>query len=551
MKTGFKHRKWLSVFVAVVMSLAVSMLAWAADEEIVIIYTNDVHCDVDKNIGYAGLELYKKQMMAETPHVTLVDAGDAIQGEPIGTLSTGSYLVDIMNQIGYDFAVPGNHEFDYGMERFLELSGKMESGYYSCNFVDLRTNETVFPAYKIMQYEDTKVAFIGVTTPESFTKSTPKYFQDAAGNYIYGFCEDGTGEKLYNQVQKYVDEVRAQGAEYVILVSHLGLNDVTARWSSGAVIGNTSGIDACIDAHSHETIERTEVMNRDGKPVLLTQTGTKLASIGNLTIHPDGQITTSLIKEVAADGGGTQDGKAVDPAMSVYIKNIQAQYEESLKIVVGQTEVPLLVEDPDTGTRLIRNKETNMGNFTADAYRYVMEAEIGFSNGGGIRSSITPGAITYNDLLKVFPYGNMGCVIKASGSQIRDALEMASRSYPDESGGFLQVSGLTYTIDTGIPSSVTVDDKQNFTGVSGAYRVTDIMVNGEPLDLNRMYTVASHNYMLRQNGDGMSMFEGCEVVKDDTMVDVDILSVFIKNYLGGTVRDGYEALAESQRIKIK
>ncbi|MGL5434504.1 MAG: bifunctional metallophosphatase/5'-nucleotidase [Lachnospiraceae bacterium] len=533
------------------MSVAMSILSWAADQDIVIIYTNDVHCDVDKNIGYAGLELYKKQMMAQTPYVTLVDAGDAIQGEPIGTLSAGGYLIDIMNQVGYDFAIPGNHEFDYGMERFLELSEALECGYYSCNFVDLRTGELVFPAYKMAQYGDISVAFIGVTTPESFTKSTPKYFQDAAGNYIYGFCEDETGASLYNQVQKYVDEARSQGADYVILVSHLGLNDVTERWSSGAVIRNTTGIDACIDGHSHETIHEALVMNLDGQPVLLTQTGTKLAAIGNLTIHTDGEISSSLITTVAAEGTSEiQNGKAVDPSIAAYIRGIQAQYEESLNTVVGNTEVLLTVDDPDTGVRAIRNAETNMGNFTADAYRYVMEAEIGFSNGGGIRSSIALGPVTYNDLLKIFPYGNMGCVIKASGQQIRDALEMASRSYPEENGGFLQVSGLTYTIDTSIPSSVTLDDKQNFTGVSGAYRVTDIMVNGETIDLDRMYTVASHNYMLRHGGDGMVMFEGCEVIKDDTMVDVDILSAYITNYLNGTVKDGYESPTGDGRVKI-
>lgn len=214
-------------------------------------------------------------MQAQTPYVTLVDAGDAIQGAPIGTLSDGGYIIDIMNQVGYDFAIPGNHEFDYGMPRFLELSGKLNCGYYSCNFTNLATGAPVFAPYKMMDYGDTQVAFVGVSTPESFTKSTPTYFQDANGNYIYGFCEDESGQALYNQVQVTVDAANAQGADYVILVGHLGNEGVSGQWSSEAVIKNTNGIDAVIDGHSHETYDKT-FPNKDGEQIVVTQTGTKL-----------------------------------------------------------------------------------------------------------------------------------------------------------------------------------------------------------------------------------------------------------------------------------
>ena len=271
--------------------------ALAADKDIVVLYTNDVHCGVDDNIGYAGLALYKKEMQRQTPYVTLVDTGDAIQGAPIGTLSDGGYLIDIMNYVGYDFAVPGNHEFDYGMSRFLELAGKLNCGYYSCNFINNATGTPVFAPYRMFTYGDTQVAFVGVTTPESFTKSTPAYFQDSQGNYIYSFCEDESGQKLYNQVQASVDAARTEGADYVILAGHLGENGITQKWSSANVIANTTGIDACIDGHSHETVPSENVKNKNGQNVVLTQTGTKLNHIGKLTISADGSIRTELISD--------------------------------------------------------------------------------------------------------------------------------------------------------------------------------------------------------------------------------------------------------------
>lgn len=596
----------LTVAMIVQTAAGISVTAFAADRDIVVLYTNDVHCGVDDNIGYAGLALYKKQMQQQTPYVTLVDAGDAIQGAPIGTLSEGGYLIDIMNQVGYDVAVPGNHEFDYGMGRFLELAGKLDCGYYSCNFMDKATGTTVFAPYKMISYGDTRVAYVGVSTPESFTKSTPAYFQDGTGRYIYSFCEDDSGQALYSQVQASVDAARSEGADYVILTGHLGENGVTDRWSSVNVIRNTSGVDACIDGHSHETTPSLTVRSKDGRDVIITQTGTKLNNIGKMTIKTDGTIVTELVTEVPvtdmardytvqkndtlsriakrelgsydrwidiyhnnldklADAnvlpvglqlvipGGSavsESGRAVDYSTDRFIKGIQGQYNETLKTVLGTTPYLLTVNNQADGLRRVRNGETNLGDLTADAYRVQLGADIGFSNGGGIRAGIKPGNITYNDTLAVFPYGNMGCVVEVTGQKIKDALEMASRDYPDECGGFLQVSGLAYTIDSSVKSSVKLDDKGNFISVDGPYRVTDITVGSEALDLNRTYTVASHNYMLKSGGDGMTMFNGCNVVRDEVMVDVDILSSYIRS-LGGAVTAEYADPAGQGRITIR
>ena len=602
-------KRILSLALTAAMVLGAGAPALAAetpDQEIIILYTNDVHCGVTDNIGYAGLALYEKQMKEETPYVALVDAGDAIQGAPIGTLSEGGDIVSIMNQVGYDFAIPGNHEFDYGMDRLLELSDQLNCGYYSCNFTDLRTGESVFEPYKIMDFGQVQVAFVGATTPESFTKSTPKYFQDDSGNYIYGFCEDETGQALYSRIQETVDEVRTAGADYVILVGHLGNAGITPRWASQAVVANTDGIDAVIDGHSHETVASTTLKNKDGEDVLLTQTGTKLADIGKMTIGTDGTITAELVDQVTGGEAGAsytvqrgdslsriakrelgsynlwnviyeanrdqlsnpnvirpgqvltipgsqtaEGGKAEDPQTAQFIADIEAQFQETLNTVLATTSVDLTVNDPATGERRVRSGETNLGDLTADAYRYVLGAEIGFSNGGGIRDSIAAGNITYNDTLRVVPFGNMGCVAEVTGQQIKDALEMGARNYPEENGALQQVSGLTYTIDSSIPSSVQLDDKRNFVAVTGPYRVTDIMVNGEPLDLNRTYTLASHNYLLKDGGDGMTMFAGCNIVKDEVMADVDLLSAYVRDNLGGVVGEEYANPAGQGRILIK
>ena len=536
----------LTLSAAAFMAALTCQTAFALDHDVVILHTNDTHCGIEENMGYAGLVWYENQMKEETPYVTLVDAGDAIQGAPVGTLSEGEYLVQIMNKAGYDFAVPGNHEFDYGMEKLLGLSARLDCGYSACNFVNLPSKTQVFAPYRIMEYDDIQVAFVGVATPESITKSTPAYFQDQFGRYRFSFCEDETGEALYSQVQSAVDQARGEGADYVIMVGHLGDNGITEKWSSRSVIANTTGIDAAIDGHSHEVCVEN-VPNENGEMVVLTQTGTKFANIGKLTITTDGQIQASHVSAVTdAEGNPAKDAE-----MESFINGIKSQYEESLKVVLGRTDVDLMDKDPETGLRAVRKAETNLGDLCADASRYMMGADIGFMNGGGIRAGIEAGDITYEDALSVFPYGNMICMAEVSGQKIKDALEMGVKNYPEESGGFIHVSGLTYTVDSSVPSSVVLDEKRNFVSVGDEYRVRDIYVGEEPLDVNRTYTLASHNYWLKSGGDGMSMLMGCPILKDETMVDVDTITSYISEYLGGTVGEEYKDPRGQGRITIK
>lgn len=499
---------------------------------IVILHTNDVHCAVDDNIGYAGLAAYKKQMEARygADYVTLVDAGDAIQGGNMGTVSQGSYLVDIMNQVGYDLAVPGNHEFDYGMENFLTLAEeRAQYPYLSCNFVSLTTGEPVLEPYVMYTYGDTQVAYVGISTPETFTKSTPTYFQDGEGNYIYGFCEGEEGQALYDQVQSTVDTAREAGADYVVAVGHLGMNGITEAWSAPTVIAHTTGIDLFIDGHSHETYQTT-VTNRDGEEIPLVQTGTKLAGIGQVVIDPAADTITCTA--VNADAVGAPDGE-----IQTYIAGIQAEYQAELDRVVATSEVTLNALD-EADNWLVRVQETNLGDLCADAFRVVLNADVGLMNGGGIRADIDVGQVTMGDILDVYTFGNEACLVQVTGGQLLDALEFSVQDYPEASGSFLQVSGLTYTINPNIPSHVVTNDQGEFVSVEGEYRVQDVLVDGQPLDLSKTYTVAGHNYMLKASGGGFTMFgkHGDTVIlQDGGMLDNDLLARYITDSLGGVI----------------
>ena len=534
-----KSKKLLSLLLALAMMFSLAVTASAEEmlvispapaDEIVILHTNDVHCNY---------EAYDKVAALAKDADLLVDAGDAIQGGVIGTLSKGEYIVDIMNKVGYDVAIPGNHEFDYGMDQFLKVvKEKAEYPYISANFVD-KTGKSVFDAYKLFEVDGKKVAFVGLSTPETFTKSTPTYFQDGNGNYIYGFCEGGNGQELYTAAQKAIDAAEAAGADYVIGLGHLGIDEETSPWTSKEVIANTTGFDAFIDGHSHSTFAET-VKDKGGNDVAFAQTGTKLANVGKITVKADGTITCENIDlaNVTPDADAT-----------AYITGVTEKFDALQKQVVAKTEVELTINGAD-GKRAVRSAETNLGDLCADAYRVMLGADVAFVNGGGVRANIAAGDITYGDIVNVHPFGNEACLVKVTGQQIKDALELGASACPGESGGFLQVSGLTYTIDTTIPSSVVRDEKNMFVRVDGAYRVSDIQVGGQPLDVNKTYTLASHNYMLKSQGDGYAMFgtDNVEIIKDCVMIDNQVLINYIVEELNGTV--GKEYAAPAGRITI-
>lgn len=532
-----KKKLWKKPAVMLAVFAALS-LPGAAFADLVVLHTNDVHCGVASNLGYAKVAQYKKDLM-KNPNdtVELVDAGDAIQGEPIGSLTKGQAIIDIMNAAGYDFAIPGNHEFDYGMDRFLELSKELKSGYYSCNIFDLRTNQLVFPPYKIVEFDGgKKAAFIGVTTPQSLISSTPKYFQDANGQFIYGFCEDKDGTKLYEQVQKTIDQAWDEGARYIILVAHMGTDGSLPVWSSEALAKNTQKVTAIIDGHSHEMYEKV-VPNKKGQPVLIAQTGTKLKTVGKLTIDDNGKVHGELVSNLTAE----------DPDTAAVVNKELAAVKEKLQQPAGNSEVDLVTDI--NGVRRVRNGETNLADFAVDAIKETLHTDIAILNGGGFRMPIAKGQITYETLNDVFPFSNDLVICSVTGQQLLDALEMGASRYPNEFGGFLQVSGLTYTVDNSIPSPVVLDDKGRFKQVVGARRVKDVKVNGKAIDPTQDYTVGSIAYVLRNEGDGMTMFKDAILLKDTGISDVAALGQYVTQ-LGGTIGSAYANPEGQGRITI-
>ena len=546
------NKKILSFILAASMAAACSTAVSAGEQEggIVVLYTNDIHCAVNEDeenqvLGYARIAGLKKQLEAEGNDVILADMGDAIQGDVIGTLSEGEYIIDIMDQVGYDLAVPGNHEFDYGMDQFLSLAEKASFPYLSCNFKDLTSGEPVFEPYEMIEAGGKTIAFIGICTPKTITSSTPKYFQNEDGEFIYGFEQDEDGTALYECVQEAADSARNEGADYVIALSHLGIDASCTPWTSSEVIENTSGIDVFLDGHSHSVIEGETVKNKDGENVLLTSTGTKLSSVGELTIAEDGTFSSALIS----------GGMEADPETEAYINDINTEFEGILNEVVAETDVALVVNDPATAdqeepVRLVRTSETNLGDLCADAYRAVTGADIGFCNGGGIRADIAAGDITYSDIISVQPFGNEICMVEATGQQILDALEMGVMDLPAESGGFQQVSGISFEIHTYLDSSVQLDADGMFQSVDGEYRVQNVKINREDLDPEKTYTVASHNYMLKNGGDGFNMFQNCNMPLEDIMLDNQALIQYITEDLGGTVGEQYADPYGEDRIVI-
>lgn len=560
------NKKVFACLLAVVMLLgliAVPAAAKAEGEEakdIVILYTNDVHCGIADNIGYAGLARVKAAYEAAGKEVILVDCGDSVQGDVIGTLSKGEALVELMNDVGYDVAVPGNHEFDYGMDQFNKNVSLAKFQYICCNFLNDK-GEAVLKPYTIVEKAGKKIAFVGIDTPESFTKSTPVYFQDGEGNYIFSFCEGNNGQELYDKVQETVDAARAEGADYVIAVAHLGIDSQSSPWTSSEVITNITGIDVMLDGHSHDVIAGDAVKDKDGNEVILTSTGTKLANVGILTINDEGKLSTMLldndaIKFISTVGVLTEDNGAGEAVAAALAKN-----EELVNTVVAKTSVTLTTTDPvavdekGNAIRIVRSQETNLGDLCADAYRAMGDADIAFVNGGGIRANIAEGDVTYGQIIKVHPFGNALCVVEATGQEILDALELSVASMPGESGGFLHVSGLKFAVDLNVDSTVVKDEKKMFVEVAGDRRVKDVEVLQEdgsyaPLDPNKTYTLACHNYLLRDQGDGYTMFADNNFLQEDVMLDNQVLINYIVDVLGGTVGGEYVDPYGQGRINI-
>ena len=550
--------------------------------DIAILYTNDVHTYVDGVLSYDVIAALKAELAEQYEYVLLVDAGDHIQGTAYGSMDKGETIIALMNAAGYDLATLGNHEFDYGMEGRINVTDNWANfPYVSCNFYhekDGVKGETVLNPYVMFEFGGEKVAIIGVTTPETFTKSTPAYFQDETGTYIYGISGGEDGSALYADLQAAIDAAKAEGATKIIGLGHLGDDPASQPWTSAEAIANTTGLTAFIDGHSHSTVKGENVADKDGNVVVLTQTGEYYNRIGLMVISGEtGEISTDFIEyaeilenvvnengEPVLDDKGNQVTEVVGYefvselyAGTEWVSNADvkamvdawiAEIDTQLGTVIGTVNVALGNYDAD-GKRLVRSQETNTGDFCADALYYLfdnmgLDVDVAIMNGGGIRNkgAIT-GEMSFKTAKEIHTFGNVACLQTITGQQLLDALEWGARGAgTEEVGGFLHVAGITYAVDTAWPDSTGKDEKGVWTGApTGGYRVHDVMVYNketgeyEALDLAASYNLAGYNYTLRDLGDGFNMFSGAVNVLDYVMEDYMVLANYVQAFEGGAV----------------
>lgn len=556
--------KSLIMAAAVCSVFGMTVRAEEVSDDIAILYTNDVHTYIDGTLSYDVVAGLKKELEKQYSEVILVDAGDHIQGTGYGSMDKGKTMITLMNQTGYDIATLGNHEFDYGMFGTMQAIDWADYTYLSCNFYNEENGvrkENVLDSYQIFDCGAQKIAFVGITTPESITKSTPAYFQNEKGEYIYGISGGEDGGALYTDVQNAIDSAKEHGATMVIALGHLGVDPSSTPWTSEETIAHVSGLDAFIDGHSHTIMEGTYVADKIGKNVLLTQTGEYFNRIGMMVIDAEtGDIKTGFIdSEEEFDSEGkklpgyhfvsqlyTGNQAVTDLSVMETKKNWLSEVDTRLGTIIGSAEVTL--DNYDNGNRLVRMQETNSGDFAADALYYLfdnmgMDVDLAVMNGGGIRNKAVNGALSYKTCKEIHTFGNVACLQQVTGQQILDALEWGARcaGTAEECGGFLQVSGLTYMIDTAVEDTTKKDEKGVWIGGPEKYRVHDVKVyqketdTWEPLNLNATYNLAGHNYTLRDLGDGFAMFDGAVNVLDYVMEDYMVLSNYVLGFENGVV----------------
>ena len=492
-------------------------------------YDNDVHCSVD---GYPALVSLRNEHLSGGNFVSTVSCGDFASGGVVGAISQGEQVVEIMNYVGYDVVALGNHELDYGVPQMFKLTKSLEAPVVCANLKNVQTDTYLYPAYHIIRYGEVDVAYIGFTTT---TSGTVKSLSDEQGNPLYSFMRN----EFYENAQYFIDEARSKGADYVIALAHLGDSEKSGGHpNSIGLIGNTTGIDAVIDGHDHHVISEQFFNNKEGKPVLLTSSGTNFHYIGKLIINTDGTMNSSLIDI-------TDDKVTADSNTKQFVEKIKEEVNSQGNFVIGRSEVDLSIKDAD-GSRIVRIRETNIGDFCADALRSFTDADIALVNGGGIRADIKRGDILFNDLYNVMPFGDMIATGTLSGEQLLDVLEFSVSALPNEAGTFMQISGLRFELNPNIPSAVVKDVE---TGIflpigEGERRISNVEIldkqSGEyrAVELSRQYTIATLDYLiLEQGGSGI-----LSCVKPDSIywgADIEVLRHYLEYDLGGVIGSEY------------
>ena len=456
-----------------------------------IVHTNDIHARVEEG-KYDGMGLDKvativNNTKANNPNTLVLDAGDTFHGQTIATLNKGESIVKIMNQIGYDVMTPGNHDFNYGQDRLLELSKLAQFDIISAN-VYKDDYATLLPSHVIKEVGGLKVAIFGLATPETVYKTHP--------NNVKGiiFFDPVIISKLM------VKELENK-SDIIICLSHLGL-DESSKITSKLVAEKVDGIDVIVDGHSHTTLETGKIINN----TLIVQAGEYAKNVGivNLTVC-NKVIMSKTAKLITKD-------EVSDLIPNKAVKEVIDKIKTDNKIItsekIGETAIKLI------GERInVRTSETNLGNLVADAMVSKTGADCALTNGGGIRSSIDVGDITVEDIITVFPFGNYIVTKKVTGEQILSALENGLSNYPDESGAFPHISGITVSFNP----SKEVGNK-----------VSKVLINGEEINPNKEYILATNDF-IAAGGDQYAMFLNCKTLGEYPGLDEILIEYITEN----------------------
>jgi len=480
-------------------------------KNIVVLYENDVHCNIDAYARLAGMREALAQ--GDSLAVALVSSGDFLQGGVAGSISKGQYIVDILRHMNYDAIGLGNHEFDYGVPRMRELLDQLPSSIVCANFFESGSPIPFYAPYIIRQYGGRRVAFVGVVTGEAMRAEAYSFYDDN-GHQLY----DLKPMEVSRIVQQAVDEARSQGADIVVLISHLGEQPVANTVNSHELVARTRGIDVVLDGHSHSTIPHSEVPNLDGRMVPVSQTGTQLVNVGKLLITPDGRFMPELIPLKDVDYKSSRIAAVTDSVKALMTKVTSRE--------ICRSPFDLSIYEADGKTRRVRSAETNIGDLVADAFRVTQKTDIGLQNGGGIRNSISKGSITYGSVLDALPFDNLMIRLEATGQQIVDMLQKCA-TFDVEDGSFPQVSGLQFkVIDRG--GSRTVDDVQVLDSTSGLFK---------PIDMSGRYTIATTGYSVK--GGFYDTLKPCRVLSSTSTSYCDCVAEYLGSFSGGQLPAHY------------